>query len=891
MKLHFKLQFFTKWGQKLLLLTYAADNTALDTYQMEPDANGYWHFDFDYSTHRDFAKYRYAVNQPDNTFMYETGLARTLQFPVNGLDIALHDNWRGPFGDTPFNAALFTNLFFARETTDISTNGGRLILRLHCPAVEPDKYIALTGNQPLLGNWGKDGFIRMDETHFPDWHTALAVNEITFPLEYKYLLVDATTHTIAEWEGGENHSIAFADDSTLNVVNDENFRRNSTPWKAAGVAIPVFSLRSKKSFGVGEFDDLRLMIDWAAETGQRMIQTLPVNDTILHRNNRDSYPYNAVSVYALHPLYLNPYRAGKLKNDDQRKYYEQQRKALNSLPIVAYQEVMELKWAYLSELYEQEGTAVFRKKDFKQFFDSNKEWLVPYAAFSYLRDLYGTPDTQKWDTHQSYSQPAIEDMCAATSEVYPKIAFYYFLQYHLHKQLSEVHAYAQSKKVALKGDIPIGVSPQSVDVWVEPELFNLHVQAGAPPDDFSATGQNWGFPTYNWELMAKDGFNWWKKRFAKMADYFDAYRIDHILGFFRIWEIPSTDVWGLKGYFNPALPYSVDEIRYKGIDWDEQRLTKPYITDELLQNIFGNSANAIKEQFLLKNSDETLYFRPEFDTQRKIKRYFAASNSESENNSVILRDGLYSLHCEQLFIADEKKPGYYHPRISMCEAYSFRSLNSEQQQRLRELHDDYFYRRHNDFWKENAYAKLPALLSATGMLVCGEDLGMVPDSVPEVMKSLEILSLEIQRMPKKYGQQFGLPADAPYLSVVTTSTHDMTPLRAWWKENSALTQRFYNDVLQREGAAPEKCEADIAKAIVKQHLESGAMWVILPWQDWIAMDEKLWREKEEDERINVPDNPRNFWCYRMHIGLEEMMKKTEFNEEMRRMIGEVRSLQ
>ena len=282
MKLHFKLQFFTKWGQKLLLLTYAADNTALDTYQMEPDANGYWHFDFDYSTHRDFAKYRYAVNQPDNTFMYETGLARTLQFPVNGLDIALHDNWRGPFGDTPFNAALFTNLFFARETTDISTNGGRLILRLHCPAVEPDKYIALTGNQPLLGNWGKDGFIRMDETHFPDWHTALAVNEITFPLEYKYLLVDATTHTIAEWEGGENRSIAFADDSTLNVVNDENFRRNSTPWKAAGVAIPVFSLRSKKSFGVGEFDDLRLMIDWAAETGQRMIQTLPVNDTILH---------------------------------------------------------------------------------------------------------------------------------------------------------------------------------------------------------------------------------------------------------------------------------------------------------------------------------------------------------------------------------------------------------------------------------------------------------------------------------------------------------------------------------------------------------------------------------------------------------------------------------
>ena len=165
---------------------------------------------------------------------------------------------------------------------------------------------------------------------------------------------------------------------------------------------------------------------------------------------------------------------------------------------------------------------------------------------------------------------------------YPHISIYYFIQFHLHLQLLEATNYARANGVVLKGDIPIGISRNSVEAWTEPHYFNLNGQAGAPPDDFSVNGQNWGFPTYNWEVMEQDDYSWWMKRFRKMSEYFDAYRIDHILGFFRIWEIPMHAVHGLLGQFVPSLPMSREEIESYGLP-----------------------------------------FREEFDTQRKVETFFA----------------------------------------------------------------------------------------------------------------------------------------------------------------------------------------------------------------------------------------------------------------------------
>jgi 4-alpha-glucanotransferase len=509
---------------------------------------------------------------------------------------------------------------------------------------------------------------------------------------------------------------------------------------------------------------------------------------------------------------------------------------------------------------------------------------VPYAVFSYLRDLYGTPEFGKWPEYNVYEKLEIEKLANPNSEYNHKISLFYFLQYHLHQQLSEVHEYARANGVAIKGDIPIGVSPRSVDAWVEPQLFNTQVQAGAPPDDFSVTGQNWGFPTYNWEKMAEDGYSWWKKRFAKLAEYFDAYRIDHILGFFRIWEIPNNDVWGLTGNFHPALPYTQREIEQAGIWWDENRLTKPYLKEHVLYATFGKYTDDVKREYLLPDGWQFYKFKPEYDTQKKIETHFASLGYNFGNKEVLIRDGLYKLHCEVLFLRDLRDPEKFHPRISMHSSATFIDMNEDQRRKLDKLYVEYFYHRHNEFWQEKAYNKLPALISSTNMLVCGEDLGMVPDSVPEVMQSLEILSLEIQRMPKKPNAEFAMPEDAPYLSVCTTSTHDMNPIRAWWEEDTAITQRFYNRALGMHGTAPEKCEQWIAEKIVQQHLESNAMWIILPWQDWMAVESKLCLEHPFAERINVPSNPRNFWCYRMHIPLEKLLKEHKFNDRIKEMV-------
>jgi 4-alpha-glucanotransferase len=671
----------------------------------------------------------------------------------------------------------------------------------------------------------------------------------------------------------------------LTMVNDEHFLRTIPSWKGAGVAIPVFSLRSKKGFGIGEFDDLKLMIDWAKKTGQQIIQTLPINDTILYHTNYDSYPYNAVSVYALHPVYLHLEKVGKIKDKERKAYYEARKAELNAKTFSDYQNVMNVKWEYFKEVYPIESKTVFESAGFKAFFESNQQWLVPYAAFSYLRDLYKTPEFGKWPVYSRYNATEIKALTDPASDCFNEIAIYYFLQYHLHLQLSEVHEYARANGIAIKGDIPIGVSPRSVDAWVDPELFNSNVQAGAPPDDFSATGQNWGFPTYNWELMANDGYQWWRKRFQKLAEYFDAYRIDHILGFFRIWEIPVNDVWGLTGSFNPALPFSKVELESRGLWWDENRYLKPYMREHVLYAIFGKYTDDVIREYLLPDGWQNYKFKPEFDTQKKIESHFAMLGYNFGNKEVLIRDGLYMLHCEVIFLRDLREPDKFHPRISMHNSATFRDLNDESRRLLDKIYVDYFYHRHNEFWKQQAMKKLPALISATNMLVCGEDLGMVPDSVPDVMNALEILSLEIQRMPKKPNAEFAMPSEAPYRSVCTTSTHDMNPIRAWWEEDSTLIQRFYNRVLGFQGPAPEKCEQWIAEKIIEQHLASEAMWIILPWQDWMALETKLCLEHPFAERINVPSNPRNFWCYRMHISLEKLNKEDKLNSRIAELIS------
>ncbi len=885
MNLTFCINYRAEWGQTLCVIS---SNPLIGWTEESPLALDCQGGDFWTATVpvTDFAgelSYRYALRLQGGEYIYESGRPRQVVLRVADKKVVLHDFWQATDYEKAFYAKAFVKALFHREEQRHAGRphevSGNVRFSIDLPQILPNQGVAIVGNIPELGGWNTDDKLPMSDKQFPLWQADIRVAPEQV-IEYKYVIYDLKTGKVVDVEWGENRQVWGLRKGVVIMQNDRNFRRTQPRWKGAGVAVPVFSLRTDEGFGIGEFQDLKKLADWAALTGQKMIQTLPINDTTLLHTNRDSYPYNAVSVFALHPIYLNIERMGHL-TPAEKKRYDEKKAELNGKKIADYQTVYDEKMHYYQAIFKREKDAVFSSAEFKTFFEKNEEWLVPYAVFCYLRDKFGTPHFYDWKKYSQFTKKDLEKLSSPSAKDYDKVAFFYYLQFHLDKQLSDAVSYAHSRGVALKGDIPIGISPDSVDAWTDPQLFNLDASAGAPPDDFSISGQNWGFPTYNWDVMAQDGFRWWRRRFTKMQDYFDAYRIDHILGFFRIWQMPKNAVWGLCGHFSPAMGYSMQDLWNMGVAVDEDRLVKPYIRSNFMGDVFGYDTEYAKQTFFNTHDGYIYWFKDEFDTQQKIQEWFDGLSITEQEQKRNIMNGLMYLHCEVLFVRDKDHPQMLHPRIALYQSHSYSELWEDQRQLLGRIHDDYFYRRHNEFWRASALKKLPTLINSTDMLVCGEDLGMVPACVPDVMQELQILSLEIQRMPKDPTISFAHPADAPYLSVCTTGTHDMNPLRAWWEEDREKTQRFYNEQMGWWGEAPQEMSAEIASFILNQHMYSPAMWVILPLQDWLAIDGELRLADQHGERINMPDNPRHFWCYRMHLQVEDLLKADSFNEKVR----------
>lgn len=859
MTISFSINYQTQWGKKIVVL-YAADadvhTASPSTLNMECHGTADWSAQMTISDIHRFLSYCYAVVDEEGNIIRREDVAHQVQCTPGQLVIS--DRWQDA-NQSLFCSKVFSEVLFAhRPAGKHSKSIGNICVEVTVPRLERYQTVGILGSVPSLGLWDRAKALVMNnmsgvnDNYNPKWTISFHANSGQV-VEYKYVIIDTRTNEIIDIEWGENHKVWNIQKGKHYLIADESFRYTQANWKGAGIAVPVFSLRSDNGFGIGEFQDLKLLADWAVATGQKIIQTLPINDTTLLHNNRDSYPYNAVSVFALHPIYINIEKMGTLTPTMQKRY-DKTKQEFNKKSFADYQCVYDEKMRYFKALYKAEKDTIFASEAYKKFYDKNAEWLLPYAQFMAKRD----------------KQPK---------------DFYCYLQFHADSQLADAVAYAHSVGVAIKGDIPIGISPDSVDASVNPQLFNLSASAGAPPDAFDAKGQNWGFPTYNWDVMAEDNYLWWRKRFTKMADYFDAYRIDHILGFFRIWQMRKTDVWGLCGHFSPALPYTLQDLWNMGVKLDEDRLTKPYIRANFLSDVFGGDVEYAKTHFLNTRDGYIYWFKDDFDTQMKVQDYFDNPDNqkamEGQCDANNIKNGLLYLHCEVLFVRDQRDPELLHPRIALYQSHNYTELYDDQKQLLLNIHNDYFYRRHTDFWRDSAMRKLPTLIAATHMLCCGEDLGMVPACVPQVMHQLQILSLEIQRMPKDPNKLFAHPADAPYLSVCTTGTHDTNPLRAWWEEDRATTQRFYNEQMGWQGTAPQEMTPEIAEFIVNQHMYSPAMWVILPLQDWFAIDGSVRLPDAHAERINLPSDPHHFWNYRMHIRLEDLLHQDDFNAHIR----------
>ena len=621
----------------------------------------------------------------------------------------------------------------------------------------------LTGNTSELGLWNTNKAVKMQYEGPGIWS---AETDVTLTIEYKYFI-------------RENNQICWEDGPNRILPEDKNrvwdWFGLSEHQTMKGVAVPLFSLRTEDDFGIGEFADLSKLGDWCVANDLKIIQILPINDTTAHYDWRDSYPYNAISAFALNPIYLNLERLNAFPPIDSQgndiggkaTAFKRTKTLLNKTDFVDYPKVLKAKWKYFQIAFEQQWETLKDSDDFQQFVKENEDWLPDYVQFCAERDGNG-------------------------SEIH------LFLQYHCNKQLREAVKSLHDKGLLLKGDIPIGVNPSGVDVKSHPNLFNLDVQVGAPPDDFAIEGQNWGFPSYNWEVMAKDNYAWWQRRLQVMARYFDAYRIDHILGFFRIWEIPKTAKSGLLGHFSPALPMSVEEIENQGFHF-------------------------VKNKHLKKGVDT-------------------------------------------LFIPDPNGENKYIPRIELQKTKAYQTLPDDQKQALDRIYEDFYYQRHNEFWKQKALEKLPALVNATKMVACGEDLGMIPACVPEVMQELGIMSLEVQRMPKVFGHQFVQTEDLPENCVYTTGTHDMSTLRGWLAEDRARTRQFLDSL----DLDDRKVTAKTLKKIMEKHLDSPSKWNIYPLQDLLDRDEKNWSPNPMDDQINVPSNAKNQWKWRMRMPLEEL---------------------
>jgi len=870
MKLKFSIRYHTAWGESLHVNIdfYSLDGTVRhQNLLMETEDGELWTLETSALMSRQHPlshiQYCYQVEDSDEQVLRKEWdmVPRIYCFDAT-KDYVFPDEWR----DSPLPMHLYSSAYLTtrHRTADqlqalhMPLFRRTILFRVSAPQLKSGQLVAVCGSHPAIGSWNTSRYLAMEYAGDGEWLLTVNAQGWLLPIEYKYVVVDAHTHELAAWEEGDNRVVTIDEingnsseipDGQVLVLYGGHLRLAEETWRAAGVAIPVFSLRSEHSYGVGDFGDLRRMVDWAVATGMKVIQVLPVNDTTTDGRWHDSYPYNIVSMFALHPHYVDLEAAGTLRSKAQMTKFLRRRQELNALSYSDYEAVDRVKTEYLQLLFEEQGKSVLDSKDFKAFVADNEDWLKPYSEFSLTSHL--SPLT---------------------------FEFIYYVQYLLHTQLKAAADYARKNGVVLKGDLPIGVNRDSVETHNYPELFNLDSQTGAPPDTFSHQGQNWGFPTYHWSEAL---ISMLRRRLRHMAQYFDALRIDHILGFFRIWEIPHDAVYGLLGHFSPALPLTAEEIAWFDLPFRKELFTKPFVNDRLIDRLFGIHAQYVRENFLVRKAYGLYDLKPEYDTQRKVAEAFAERRDES---SLWIRDGLMRLISDVLFVEDPHQADMYHPRIGVINEPIYEALSSEEKDAFMRLYNNYFYQRHSFFWGQQALKRLPDVLKDCRMLICAEDLGMLPGCVEPVLDQLRILSLEIQQMPKQQGFEFAHLDANPIRSVCTISTHDMAPLRQWWQEQPERRQRYYVTMLQKEGRAPEQLPAHLAEEIIARHLYCPSMLCILQLQDWLAMDSELRRKNPQDERINVPSDAYNRWQYSMHITIEELLTATKYNNKVKTMI-------
>eukprot|EP01117_Protostelium_nocturnum_P005270 TRINITY_DN1920_c0_g1_i1.p1 TRINITY_DN1920_c0_g1~~TRINITY_DN1920_c0_g1_i1.p1 ORF type:complete len:907 (-),score=345.64 TRINITY_DN1920_c0_g1_i1:195-2915(-) len=894
---HFRVNYVPPPGQYLAIV---GDHASFGTWngnrskKMQWKGDGNWEVEVVFPEGISSFQYNYTLKSGENWSLYEAGPRRELSLAeLKGqASLLVLDIWRSSWNpelSPEFNSSLFTDVIYGRDTSNVKeaaafssfkpdANSTLIRFEVHCIFIPKGATVKVSGAIPELGNWDAAKGVELSGKDYPFWSGTVQVPNNRIPFNYKYVIVGGEVSEPA-WEEGADRVYWESGCSAVKKA-DGPFKR-SGEWRGAGVAVPIFALRTKNGLGVGEFLDIKPLVDWSSECGLKIVQILPINDTTVKGDWRDSYPYSANSVFALHPMYIN---LDKLTKDPAiLKDIAAKRNTLNALPKIDYEQVTEFKFTIMKKVFDQ-SKEFLNSPDFKKWLAQNEHWLLPYSLFMTFRKKFGTSDWSQWKDRKDIDRETVRKLSEPSSEFYQEVSFYNYIQYNLHLQLKEAADYAATKGVGIKGDIAIGVNPKSVDTWIEPHLFRLHKSTGAPPDFFSDEGQNWGFPTYNWIEMSKDDYGWWRARLSQMAQYFDAFRIDHILGFFRIWEMPANAVTGLLGRFYPSIPVSRQELANNGM-WDIDRLVKPYIKSHLVERYVGQDlAEEVMKKCLKETQPYTWEFKPEYASEKAVAAAFPTTGKDAEKNGRI-KSGLFKLLQNVIFLQDDEDPNSFYPRIEFAKTTSFYELDAGYKPALTQIYLDYFFRRQEGLWADTAMERLPIMVHSTKMLCCGEDLGMVPKCVDGVLKALRILSLRIQRMPDDPKKEFYHCGEYPHLSVCTPSVHDTSTLRGWWEEDLATTQRFWNQILGQQGEVPSYCDCHSTYKVIRQHLESKSMLAVFPIQDLFGLSPDYIAGRDpKEERINIPAIAEHYWRYRLHIPLEDLIQDKEYIQSTKNLI-------
>ncbi|XP_021745916.1 4-alpha-glucanotransferase DPE2-like [Chenopodium quinoa] len=900
----FRIPYFTQWGQSLLVCGSVPSLGSWNVRRgllLSPMSQGselIWGGSIEVPSGFECEYSYYVVDDDKNVLRWEMGKRRKLLLPKSIQDgeiVEFHDLWQTGSDTLPFSSA-FKDVIFRNSLSltierplgvlqnELGLEDSVLVhFKICCPNIDEGTSVYVIGSPQKLGQWKTEGALKLSYAGESIWQADCVMGKEDFPIKYRYGKYDKVGKFAIEIGSNRELSVEALINKARYIFLSDGMMREM-PWRGSGMAIPMFSVRSEDDLGVGEFLDLKLLVDWAVASGFHLVQLLPINDTSVHGMWWDSYPYSSLSVFALHPLYLRVQALSEKIPEEIKLEIEKEKERLDSKEV-DYDATMATKLSIAKKIFTLEKDLILKSNFFQNFFSENEEWLKPYAAFCFLRDFFETSDHNQWGRFSEFSKEKLEKLVSEDSPHYNIICFHYYIQFHLHLQLSEAAQYARKKGVVLKGDLPIGVDRNSVDTWVYPSLFRMNTSTGAPPDYFDKNGQNWGFPTYNWEEMSKDNYGWWRARLTQMAKYFTAYRIDHILGFFRIWEMPEHAITGLVGKFRPSIPLSQEELEKEGI-WDFDRLSRPYIRQEFLEEKFGSSWTVVAALFLNECQKGHFEFKEDCNTEKKI----ASKLKECTGKSLLLgteaelRHNLFDLLRNIVLIRDPEDASKFYPRFNLEDTTSFKDLDDHSKNVMRRFYYDYYFHRQENLWRQNALKTLPALLNSSDMLACGEDLGMIPSCVHPVMQELGLIGLRIQRMPNEPDLEFGIPSQYGYMTVCAPSCHDCSTMRAWWEEDEERRRRFFKTVVGSNKLPPSKCTPDIAYFIIRQHVEAPSMWAIFPLQDLLALKTDYTTRPATEETINDPTNPKHYWRFRSHVTLETLLKDQELKTAIKDLV-------